>query len=130
MPLIVGVSAGNRHDVTQLLPLVDALRAAPIRGRVGAPRGKTDRILADRGYDYDTYRRRLRARGITPVIARRCTENGSGLGRERWVVERTISHLHQPRRLRQCYERSHRMRLAFLTLRACQLCHFRLQQSF
>jgi transposase len=110
--------------------LVDALRAAPLRGRVGRPRGKTDRILADRGYDYDTYRRRLRARGITPVIARRRTENGSGLGHERWVIERTISHLHQPRRLRQCYERSHHMRLAFLTLRACQLCHFRLQQSF
>ncbi|MBS1675839.1 MAG: transposase [Actinobacteria bacterium] len=54
VPLVVDVSAGNRHDVTRLLPLVDALRAAPIRGRIGRPRGRTDRILADRGYDYDT----------------------------------------------------------------------------
>lgn len=71
VPLLVRVSAGNRHDVTQLLPLIDARRSALIRGRVGRPRGKTDRILADRGYDYDSYRRQLRARGITPVIARR-----------------------------------------------------------
>jgi transposase len=130
VPLAVTVSAGNRHDVTQLLPLIDSRRQAPVTGRVGRPRGKTDRILADRGYDYDKYRRQLRARGIVPVIARRCTENGSGLGRERWVVERTISHLHQPRRLRQCYERSDRFRLAFLKLRACQLCFLRLQTSF
>lgn len=126
----MSISAGNRHDVTQLLPLIDARREAPVKGRVGRPRGKTDRILADRGYDYDTYRRQLRARGVVPVIARRCTENGSGLGRERWVVERTISHLHQPRRLRQCYERSDRFRLAFLKLRACQLCFFKLEASF
>jgi transposase len=130
VPLAVSISAGNRHDVTQLLPLIDLRRQAPIAGKVGRPRGKTNRILADRGYDYDSYRRQLRARGIVPVIARRCTENGSGLGRERWVVERTISHLHQPRRLRQCYERSDRFRLAFLKLRACQLCFFKLQTSF
>lgn len=130
VPLAVTISAGNRHDVTQLLPLIDSRREEPIAGKVGRPRGKTDRILADRGYDYDKYRRLLRARGIVPVIARRCTANGSGLGRERWVVERTISHLHQPRRLRQCYERSDRFRLAFLKLRACQLCFLRLQTSF
>ncbi len=124
------MSAGNRHDVTQLLPLIDSRRHAPIAGKVGRPRGKTDRLLADRGYDYDTYRRQLRARGIVPVIARRRTANGSGLGHERWVIERTISHLHQPRRLRQCCERTHRMRLAFLKLRACQLCFLRRQHSF
>jgi IS5 family transposase len=88
VPLAVTLSAGNRHDVTQLLPLIDLRRDAPIAGKVGRPRGKTDRVLADRGYDYDKYRRHLRARGIVPVIAKRCTENGSGLGRERWVVER------------------------------------------
>lgn len=126
--MVVSVTGANRHDVTQLLPLIDAMPA--VRGKVGRPRRKFDRLLADRGYDYDKYRRELRSRRIIPVIARRCTENGSGLGKERWVVERTISHLHQPRRLRQCYERSDRMRRAFLVLRACQLCFFRLEKSF
>jgi IS5 family transposase len=40
-------------------------------------------LLADRGYDHDKYRRLLRARGIKPVIARRGSEHGSGLGRQR-----------------------------------------------
>lgn len=63
MPLAVTASAGNRHDVTQLMPLIDARRQAPVAGRVGRPRGKTDCILADRGYDYDKYRRQLRPAG-------------------------------------------------------------------
>jgi hypothetical protein len=45
-------------------------------------------LVADRGYDYDKYRRLLRARGIRPVIARRGVAHGSGLGRWRWMVER------------------------------------------
>jgi transposase len=48
-------------------------------------------IHADRGYDSDSHRRRLRERGIRPVIARRRTEHGSGLGKFRWVAERTLS---------------------------------------
>ena len=32
-PLVAIVTAANRHDVTQLLPLVDAI--PPIRGKVG-----------------------------------------------------------------------------------------------
>ncbi len=122
--MAVSVTGANRHDVTQLIPLVDAVPS--VRGKAGRPRRRFRRVLADRGYDYDKYRRLLRSRNIQPVIARRATENGSGLGKERWVVERTISHLHQPRRLRQCYERSDRMRLAFLKLRACQLCYLKL----
>lgn len=39
------------------------------------------------GYDYDTYRHDLRDLDICPVIARRGTEHGSGLGVHRWVVE-------------------------------------------
>jgi len=38
------------------------------------------------GYDHDKYRRQVRAKGITPVIARRGTEHGSGLGVHRWVA--------------------------------------------
>jgi IS5 family transposase len=37
-------------------------------------------VIADRGYDHEKYRRALRRRGIKPVIARRGTDHGSGLG--------------------------------------------------
>ncbi|GGX81140.1 hypothetical protein GCM10010358_39310 [Streptomyces minutiscleroticus] len=61
------------------------------------------RLFADRGHDYDTYRRLLRSRGIVPEIARRGTVHGSGPGRTRWVVERTFAWLHQFKRLRIRY---------------------------
>lgn len=71
------------------MPLLDAIPR--IRGLVGRPRHRPRRLFADRGYDYDKYRRLLRARGITPKIARKGTAHGSGLGRTRWVVERTFA---------------------------------------
>ena len=40
-------------------------------------------LIADRGYDHDKYRRLVWKRGVKPLIARRQTEHGSGLGRHR-----------------------------------------------
>jgi transposase InsO family protein len=40
-------------------------------------------LFADRGYDFDKYRRLLWKRGIKPVIARRGVPHGSGLGSSR-----------------------------------------------
>jgi transposase len=96
IPLAWTVTGGNRHDITQLIPLLDAV--PPVRGRVGRPRRRPERLTADRGYDYPAYRRQLRERGITPEIAHRKTEHGSGLGRVRWVVERTFAWLHKLKR--------------------------------
>lgn len=100
--------------MTQLLPLVDAI--APVRGKPGRPRRRPDRVQADRGYDSEPHRRALRAKRITPIIARRNTEHGSGLGTTRWVVERTLSWLHQFRRLRVRYEKRDDIHEAFLTI--------------
>ncbi|BCK66657.1 hypothetical protein Srufu_006100 [Streptomyces libani subsp. rufus] len=83
-PLAVLLTGGNRNDVTQLLPLLDAI--PPVRGRVGRPRRKPDSLFADRGYDHDMYRDQVRARGIVSAIARRGTRHGTGLGTYRWVV--------------------------------------------
>ena len=58
--------------------------------------------------------------GSDPLIARRKTAHGSGLGSQRWVVERTLSWLHQHRRLRIRYERQAGVHEAFLSL-ACSL---------
>ena len=128
IPLAWTVTGGNRHDVTQLIPLVD--RVPPVRGKVGRPRRRPDRVTADRGYDYDKYRRLLRRRGISPEIARKQTEHGSGLGRHRWVVERTFAWLHQFKRLLVRYDRRHEIHEAFLALACCLVCFRRLQNSF
>jgi transposase len=122
------LTGGNRNDITQLIPLVDAVPA--LRGRVGRPRRRPQALVADRGYDHDSYRAQLRRRGIRPLIARRKTVHGSGLGRLRWPVERSLSWLHQFRRLLVRFERRAEMHEAFLVLGCCLICLRKLQGSF
>jgi transposase len=124
----VTLTGGNRHDVTQLVPLVDAI--PPIAGKVGRPIRRPKEVFADRAYDSEWHREQLRERGIEPVIAERNTEHGSGLGIYRWVVERTISWLHQFRRLRIRYERRADIHMAFLTLGCILICHRHWISSF
>jgi transposase len=118
------LTGGNRNDVTQLLPLIDGV--GPVSGKAGRPRRRAERLLADRGYDHEKYRRELRKRGVKPVIARRGSEHGSGLGRDRWVVERTFAWLHNLRRLRIRYERSAELHLAFMLLGCAVVCQRKL----
>jgi transposase len=128
IPLAWTLTGGNRNDVTQLIPLLE--RVPPVRGRVGRPRSRPKRVNADRGYDHDKYRRLLRQLGITPEIARRKTEHGSGLGRARWVVERTFAWLHHFKRLLVRYDRRAEIHEAFLALGCCLVCFRRLARSF
>ena len=106
IPLAVRLSAANSHDATQLLPLVDAI--PPIigpRGKPGRPRKRPAKLHADKAYHSLPLRRALRARRITPRIARRGVESRERLGRHRWVVERSLSWLLGCRRLGVRYER-------------------------
>lgn len=120
VPLAISLTGGNRNDVTQLLPLVDGV--GPVAGKVGRPRRRSDRLLADRGYDHDKYRHELRMRAVKPIIARRGAEHGSGLGKQRWVVERSFAWLHNFRRLRTRYERLPELHLAFMQLGCAVIC--------
>lgn len=45
---------------------------------------------ADRGYDHDKYRHLVCDLGVRPLIARLGTEHGSGVGAQRWVVQRAF----------------------------------------
>jgi hypothetical protein len=63
IPLAMSLTRGNPNNVTQLMPLI---RAIPlVRSRRGRPRQRPDAIYADRGYDHDSYRKQVRAAGIT-----------------------------------------------------------------
>jgi transposase len=110
--------------VTQLINLVDAI--PPIRGKRGRPRRKPDLLIADRGYDSDPHRELLRKKKIIPIIARRNTVHGSGLGILRWVVERTFAWLRKFRRLRIRYERRVDIHEAFLSIACTMICWNRL----
>lgn len=123
-PLAVSVTGGNRNDVTELMPVLNAV--PPVRGRVGRPRRRPDCLLADRGYDHDKYRRLVWVKGIKPLIGRRGTPHGSGPGVHRYVVERTIALLHWFRRLRIRWEIRDDIHEAFLALAAGIICWRRL----
>jgi transposase len=122
IPLVARLTAANRNDITELLDLVDAMPA--IGGRPGPPVRKPSALQGDRGYDSERHRDELRQRGITPVLARRYQPHGSGLGRTRWVVERTLAWLHRFRRLNVRYERRPCVHEAFLTLACALVCWY------
>jgi Transposase DDE domain len=86
-PLAVSLTGGNRNDITQLVPLLDAI--PPVRGRRGRPRRRPRRLLGDRAYHARQARRELRKRGIKAKIAWPKSAHGSGLGRERWSSGRS-----------------------------------------
>lgn len=82
----------------------------------GEPRKYPKKVYADRAYDSEPHREKLRQRKIVPKLARRRTAHGSGLGKFRWVVERTISWLHGFRKLRFVTEKTQDMQFAFFDL--------------
>lgn len=124
IPLAVKVTAANRHDVTQIKDLVEAI--PPVQGKRGRPRRHPKKLLGDRAYDSEPHRSWLRKRGITPKLAKRRTEHGSGLGKLRWVVERTFAWLHDDRKLRIRDERRTDTVQAFLSLAAALICFAKL----
>jgi transposase len=121
------LTAANRNDITQLLPLVEAI--ARIAGKPGRPVQRPGCVQGDRAYDSQPHRDTLHKRGINTQLAKRRTAHGSGLGTTRWVVERTIAWLHQFRRLRLRYERLPCIHEAFLKLGCAIICWRTLQKD-
>jgi transposase len=120
VPLAIRTARANASDHTQIIPLV--LAFPRVGGKPGRPKERPGVVYADRGYDSETTRWLLRWMGIEPRIARRNTPHGSGLGRVRWVVERTISWMKGLRRMRVRYDRLGVIRDAWTTLAASVIC--------
>jgi transposase len=120
-PMAASITPANRHDVNELLPLVDAVPA--VKGCRGRPRRRPRRVQGDRAYGSAAHERELRRRHIQPVLAKRNTPHGSRLGVYRWVVERSLSWLHQQRRLRTRFERRADIHEALVLLGCIRICH-------
>src|SRR5437016_2686467 len=120
IPLNATVTAANVHDVTQVLDVL--VNKPAVGGKPGPKRELPARLQGDRGYDAEPLRAVLRWLGITPVLAKRNTAHGSGLGTFRWFVERTISWLHSLGRLRRRLDRSTELQEAFLRLACALVC--------
>lgn len=128
MPLSIVLTGANCNDITQLLPLLEELK--PVKGQKGRPRKRPVAVQGDRAYDSQPHRKALRARGIKTLLAKRRVPHGSGLGKSRWVVERTFAWLHNLRRLRVRYERRDDIHEALLKIACVLICHDCLLRSF
>lgn len=120
VPLAALTTAANVNEVTKVHDVLAC--TPPVGGKSGPKRQKPERLQGDRGFDSDPLRNELRAAGITPVLARRNTEHGSGLGKLRWFIERTNSWLHQFGRLRRRLDRLLEIQNAFLHLACALIC--------
>lgn len=102
------LTGGERHEQIALEAVLDR-GAIPRPGR-GRPRLRPRRVAGDKGYSSPTARRRLRRRGITPVIpSKRDQRRQPGFDREAYRrrnrVERLINRLKQFRRIATRYEK-------------------------
>jgi transposase len=120
VPLVIDLAPANQHDGSTMLPLIVTMPA--VAGKVGRPKQKPDQVLADKAFDDDSLRGILRWLGIEPIIPKRGSDE-AGLGKLRWFVERTISWLHQFRRLRIRWDRKPEVHQAFLDLAAAVICY-------
>src|SRR5438876_4006028 len=105
------------------------MRFPPSKANAG-DRRRPDCVRGDRGYDAEAIRNGLRTRRIRPFVARRRTMHGSGLGRRRWVVERTFAWLNQFRRLRVRYDKRADIHEALLSLGCALICWQSLRKTW
>jgi transposase len=127
-PLAVRITGAQRHDSTQLPKLLDEV--APIRRRRGRPRARPQALYGDRAYGTPRNRAALKRRRIEDHLAAPGMPHGSGLGRVRWVVERTLAWVGQARRLKVRYEVSIALHRAFHYLQLARICCKVLDRDF
>lgn len=126
IPLALLHTGANVHDSEQAIPLIDAIPAIKRPG--GGRRKRPAKVYADRAYDAEAkIRQPLRKRGIEPIIAKRNTEHGSGLGKHRCVVEGVFAWLFKFRRLRVRYEKRDDIHTAFLLIGCMLICGNRIE---
>ena len=122
VPLAIQTAGANASDHRQIIPIVVAF--PQVGGKVGRPKQRPDELYADAGYDSEATRWLLAWLGIEAKInKRRQASHGSGLGKVRWVVERTISWLKGLRRMRIRYDRLRVIQEAWNTLAASVICY-------
>ena len=104
LPLGVRLESASPGEVTLAEATLAEVQVPRPKGR---PRQKPKRIIADRAYDSDPLRERLKKRGIERIVPyrdnnkRKKHQDGRKLRRykRRWIIERTNAWLGQFRRL-------------------------------
>jgi transposase len=120
VPLVVSTTPANVRDEQPAIELLKSI--PPIRQPRGRPRRKPDALMGDRGYGFPSVIAAGVAMNIISLLAPRGSEHGSGLGKQRYVVERTLSWFGNYRRIKFCYEKTGVSFQAFHDLAATLIC--------
>lgn len=126
IPLVVQTGPANQRDEELVEPM---LKQFPrVRDRHGKQRRKPKALQGDRGYGFTWIIKYVVHLLITCMLAPRGAPHGSGMGKTRYVVERTLAWFSNYRRLKLCYERTGIHFRAFHVLAACDICSRRLHR--
>lgn len=123
LPLVIRTGPANQPDADLALEMLDAI--PPCGGKRGRPRRRPKVFQGDGAYGIKEIVAEVVQRRVESLLApygKARKEHGSGLGKTRYVVERTLSWLGNFRRLKVCYERTGEHFQAFHELAACLIC--------
>jgi transposase len=126
LPLIVTTTPANIRDEVPFIGMLDTI--PPIKMPSGQRRHRPLAAVGDRGYGFPWIIAQVTQRRIKSFLARRGSPHGSGMGRVRYVIERTMSWIDNFRRIACCYERTGNHWQAFNELACCIICANRLRR--
>lgn len=131
VPLVVRTGPANARDDTVLEDLLDAFPVLTDGGRHGAVHVLPKVLLGDRGYGFPYLIAVLALYGIESKLSPRGKDkpHGSGLGTQRYVVERTMAWWDHFRRIGRCRERTPEHFQGLHDLAACVLCANKLRAA-
>jgi transposase len=121
VPLSLVVTGANRHDVTQLEPVMDAIVVKRPTVSTRAPQ----HLCLDAGFVGKPADQAIRKRNYTPHVRPRgeeARERTKGKKPRRWVVEVAHSWFNRFRKLLVRYEKTHRSFVALNMLAAAVIC--------
>jgi transposase len=126
LPLLMHTGRANQRDEQLLEPMLACFPVIP--NEEGEVREKPFAMQGDRGYGFPWIILAVLSLGIVPLLAPRGSPHGSGLGKTRYVVERSLAWIGNFRRIKLCYERNGLHFQSFNVLACCVVCANRLHQ--
>lgn len=131
VPLVVQTGPANRRDDGKLEDLLEAFPVLTDGDRERTVHVQPKELLGDRGYGFPYLIALVLLYGIVSRLSPRGKgqPRGSGLGEQRYVVERTMSWWTHFRRINLCYERKGDHFQGLHELAACILCANKLRAA-
>jgi len=131
IPVVVLTGPANQRDDGKLEDLLEAFPVLTDGDEARTVHVQPAVLLGDRGYGFLYLIALVLLYGIESKLSPRGKDkpHGSGLGEQRWVVERTMSWWTHFRRINFCYERKAEHFQGLHELAACVLCANKLRAA-